>query len=194
MPDKNKFYKIWSGDYSDEGYSDGFKDGKEVKPKNKLKFFSSSNPVNWFWAFDRAFGSYSENYDVGYVDAEKVRHEVYYPLNSQKEVKIMSNNGGHISSYSGLDDYKRHLQMLERVKQNIYALKRYLGIMQEKYKQQIDKAETMGFMQNYTDELKKRYKIFYDKIEGLIILIEKHTRQISEQENIIRKLMEDAKG
>jgi hypothetical protein len=84
--------------------------------------------------------------------------------------------------------------MLERVKQNIYALKRYLGIMQEKYKQQIDKAETMGFMQNYTDELKKRYKIFYDKIEGLIILIEKHTRQILEQENIIRKLMEDAKG
>jgi len=41
----NKAYKIYSGDYSKEGYDQGIDDRKEKKPKNKFKFFKAVHHI-----------------------------------------------------------------------------------------------------------------------------------------------------
>jgi len=47
-------FKIYSGDYSKDGYDSGIDDAKHHKPKNKFKFFKAVNPINYVWAFDNA--------------------------------------------------------------------------------------------------------------------------------------------
>ena len=42
MPD---IYKIYSGDYSKDGYDQGIEDRKANRAKNKFKFFKAVNPI-----------------------------------------------------------------------------------------------------------------------------------------------------
>lgn len=182
-----KLYKLWSGDYSDEGYRDGFKDGKEGKPKNKLRFFFTSNPVNWFWAFDNALESYSKYYDIGYADGERVKHNVYYPK---------SKDEGNMASFRKrplLDSYKRHLKMIENAKRDILSLKGYLHAIEDSYKKQIERAGSEGFMKEYVESLEERYRRFKSKVELLKELIDRHIKEFEKQERDIERNMRKAR-
>jgi len=87
--DKEKLFKIYTGDYSSDGYSNGVVAGKASTPKNKYTFFKVASPINYLWKFHNAFESFSKNYDSGYLDGQRVKHEIYQQQN-QKQGETMS--------------------------------------------------------------------------------------------------------
>ena len=146
---KSKLYKIWSGDYSNEGFEYGLKDGKEGKPKNKLRFFKASNPINWFWAFNRAFDSFSRYYDAGYVEGEKVRHQVYSGI-GEEGVK----GGGEKMSY--VKDYDDAITNLRMLKNNLISIQGELERLKKVYNDRILEAQTKGWMGSYINTMLKK--------------------------------------
>ena len=100
-------FKIYSGDYSKEGYDQGIEDRKENKPKNKFKFFKAVNPINYVWAFNNAFDSFNKNYDKGYLDGQRVEHNIYSSSNQTKGASVQK------------DSYENHIRMLKDFKQNL---------------------------------------------------------------------------
>lgn len=78
------FFKIYSGDYSKDGYNNGIENAKEGKPKNKFAFFKAVNPINYIWKFTNAYDSYMKNYDNGYLDGQRVNNDIYNDTNQTK--------------------------------------------------------------------------------------------------------------
>jgi len=68
----NNAFKIYSGDYSKDGYDSGIDDAKHHKPKNKFKFFKAVSPINYVWAFDNAYQSFMGNYDKAYGEDDEM--------------------------------------------------------------------------------------------------------------------------
>ncbi len=95
---------------------------------------------------------------------------------------------------SAIDSYTNHLRMLNEVKQQLSALKRYMIEMREKYKRQIDVAESTGFMQDYTNQLKEKYQRFSQKVDDITSLMQRHDSQIAQQEAVIQRLIEVARN
>jgi hypothetical protein len=58
---KKSFFKLYSGDYSQEGYEFGMKASKNHHAKNKLTFIKAVNPINYAWNFNNAFDSVTKN-------------------------------------------------------------------------------------------------------------------------------------
>lgn len=75
----NNFFKIYSGDYTKEGYDKGIDTAKKHLPKNKFTFFKAVHPINYIWNFDQAFDSYMQSYNSGYGDGLRINHQVYNP-------------------------------------------------------------------------------------------------------------------
>ena len=105
----NSAFKIYSGDYSKDGYDSGIDDAKEHKPRNKFKFFKAVNPINYVWAFDNAYQSFMGNYDKGYLDGQRVNHQVYNTTHIQ---------GATVNNRS----YENHLKMINGLTQTLTAL------------------------------------------------------------------------
>lgn len=93
-----------------------------------------------------------------------------------------------------IDSYENHVQMLENFNRNILALKRYIEEMREKYKKQIDMAESAGFVQNYTDTLKIKYQTFSTKIDEINALIERQDIKLKQQKEIMGNLISMARS
>ncbi|MDD2829113.1 MAG: hypothetical protein PHW18_06020 [Sulfuricurvum sp.] len=91
MPN-NSFYKIYSGDYSKDGYEKGVEDAKNQTSKNKFSFFKAVNPVNYVWKFSDSYDSYMNNYDTGYLDGQRVTNEIYNDTNQTKGTTMALNN------------------------------------------------------------------------------------------------------
>jgi hypothetical protein len=165
MSFKDKIYKIWSGDYSNEGFEYGLKDGKEGKPKNKLKFFSASNPINWFWAFNNAFNSFSKYYEIGYTEGEKVRHQVYSGI-GEKNLK-----GGKIMSYA-VKDYDDAISNLRNLKAKLLSAQGELSRVKEIYNNSLQEAQEKGWMETYIKTMLKKQEVFNEKVNIMIKTIE----------------------
>lgn len=90
MPN-NAFFKIYSGDYSKDGYEKGIQDSKKQAPKNKFSFFKAVNPANYIWKFGNAYDSYMKNYDTGYLDGQKVTNKIYNDTNQTKGTTMAPN-------------------------------------------------------------------------------------------------------
>ncbi len=179
---KNTFFKLYSGDYSQEGYEFGMKASKNRHAKNMFTFVKAVNPINYAWKFNDAFDSFTKNYDIGYLDGQRFNHQVY------RETQITGN------TMASADNYINHLRMLDEVKLGLGSLRRYLREIEQKYKQQIDSAEAAGFMQDYTDKLKQKHQRFLVKIETVTVMIEKHDAQIEQHKEFIQRLKEMAQN
>jgi hypothetical protein len=173
---KNTFFKIYTADYSEQGYEQGVNDAKNHKPKNTFTVLKIISPINYLWRFNNAFDSFSEHYHHGFVDGQRVNNHIY------QEIQPTGNN------MTAVDSYINQLRMLEELKILIASLKRYLITMEQQYKQQINSAENAGFMQEYTEQLKQKHQRFATKIEALTQCIERHTVKLEQQEEIIRIL------
>ena len=171
MP-KTSFYKIYTADYTSEGYEHGVEDAKKHRPNSKFRFFKAVHPINCIFNLNNALDSYSRGYNQGYIDEHRVIHNIYNDTNHIKGVSMQRT-----------DSYENHLQMVTEVKRSIASLKRYLTDIDAKYKHQIDRAESTGFMTNYTNTLKNKYQIFSQKINNLVNMIESHESRLGEQES-----------
>jgi len=80
--------------------------------------------------------------------------------------------------------------MLEEVNIQLAALKRHLINAKDKYQRQINAAQSAGFMEDYTDEIKLRYQQFSLKIDSLTLFIERNDAKIDDQKEFIRQLQE----
>ena len=168
-------YKIYSGDYSKEGYNQGIDDRKENRPKNKFKFFKAVNPINYVWAFNNAFDSFNKNYDKGYLDGQRVEHKIY----DTKQVK-----GANMQK----DNYENHIRMLKDFKQNLLALKRHIQMIREKYKKQIDAMESAGFVEDIISPLRNKHQVFSSKVDEVDRQLAQHDQKIEMQTEALNAL------
>lgn len=172
----NNAYKIYSGDYSKDGYDQGIDDRKENRPKNKFKFFKAVNPINYVWAFNNSYDSFMKNYDKGYLDGQRVEHNIYSSSNQTKGVSMQK------------DNYENHIRMLKDFKQNLLALKRHIQVIKEKYKKQIDVMESAGFVENIISPLRNKYQIFSSKIDEVDRQLAQHDQKIEMQTEALNAL------
>jgi hypothetical protein len=180
MMNKDSLFKVYTGDYSQDGYDSGVSDAKQHKPQNKFRFIKAVNPINYVWKFNNAFDSFSQNYDHGYLDGQRVNNGIY-----QQNQTI---GGGMMMA----DNYINHINKIENLKKVLIQLKGHLAEIEQHYQQQINAAEAAGFVQNYTDELKRRHQRFAAKIEALTQCLERQDVQLEQQQETIYRLKERA--
>jgi len=143
------FSKVYLGDYSNEGYGDGVSDGKEHRPKNRFKFFKVANPVNYVWNFDNAWESYQRHYDKGYIDGERVRHDVFG--NTTYKTK-----GGNMSQFD-IKYYEDAIAFLRESKRVLENIKAEIDMRMKDYNDHIDYAQSQNWMMNFIDKLRDKY-------------------------------------
>lgn len=199
--DKSKFFKIYTGNYSKDGYDDGIADAKNKKPKSGFGVLRAVYPTNYIWKFNNSYDSYNENYKIGYTDGQRVNNDIYNSkpprgpdagnLPSQSKKTSPSNKPNQQTGASMLDNdrYENHLRMLNEVRQNLVALKRYISERRDEYKQQINVASGAGFMQNIVDQLNEKYQQFSQKVDNITALLERHDSYIEKQEANIQRLI-----
>ncbi len=95
---KESFFKIYSGDYSKDGYEKGIEDSKNQTQKNKFSFFKAISPANYIWKFGDSFDSYMKNYDTGYLDGQRVTNEIYNDTNQTKGTTMALNTMNSINT------------------------------------------------------------------------------------------------
>jgi len=169
-------FKIYTGDYSKEGYESGMDDAKEGKPKNKYKFFKAVNPINYVWNFNNAYDSFMQNYDKGYLDGQRVVNEVY-------------TNKTQGERMSGNQNYKYHLQLLDGLQKELNSLKLFINEIEENYNNQINSMHSAGFYDDYINTLKQKYLVFKSRMQELQNLIDEHKGKISKIEQDIEELI-----
>lgn len=168
----DKAYKIYSGDYSKDGYDYGIADRKGNKPKNKFKFFKTVHPLNYVWAFNNAYESFMKSYDKGYLDGQRVEHNIYN-LNQTKGTGMAN------------DSYDNQLRMLDDFGRNLVALRASMINLRDKYKRQIDVMGSAGFMDDYTSVLETKYYGLSSKIEDINAMIERQQNKLEVHKEII---------
>jgi len=109
------FKKIYLGDYTEEGYDTGFKDGKKNLPKNRFKFFKAIHPVNLIWNFDNAWETFQRNYDKGYIDDERVEHDVYYKSDTTQQGASTMTVNNYATQLAILNQFEANLLSLNSV-------------------------------------------------------------------------------
>jgi len=178
------FKKIYFGDYTEEGYDAGFNDGKKHLSKNRFKFFKATHPINWIWNFDNAWETFQRNYDKGYIDNERVEHNVYY----KNDTTLQGANTMTVNNYA------TQLAILNRFEANLQSLKQRLSAINSNYSRQISALKGMGFMTDYTNTLQTRYATFDSKISDMLTMIDKHLKTISDHKEEIQKNLQSARG
>lgn len=174
-------FKIYSGDYSKDGYDQGIEDIKEKRAKNKFKFFKAVNPINYVWAFNNAYESFMKNYDRGYLDGQRVEHNIY-TTNQTKGMGMAK------------DSYDNQLRMLDDFGQNLVALKASMVNLRDKYKRQIDVMRSAGFMDDYTSVLETKYYRLSSKIEDINEMIERQRIKLEVHKEIINNAKQQARS
>lgn len=172
------FFKIYTGDYSEEGYKSGINDAKSSKPKNGLGVKSAIHPLNYVWKFSNSYDSYNQNYAKGYLDGQRVNHDIY-------------NSNQTKGDMMGLDTdiYENHLRMVGEVRQNLVALKRFMIEKKDDYLKQIKVARNAGFMGNIVSKLESKFNVFENKINDITAMLDKHDNYLDNQENNLRRLI-----
>ena len=175
------FFKIYTGDYSKDGYDSGINDAKSFKPKNGFAVFKAVHPLNYVWKFDNSYSSYNENYKKGYLDGQRVKHNIY-SSNQQKGSSMSLEN----------DSLANHLRMVGEVRHNLVALKSYIVERRDEYKKQIDVAQNAGFVSEIVEQLNIKYNVFSQKVDNITALLERHDNTIGKQEESIQRMIRAA--
>ncbi len=182
--------KLYTGDYSKEGYEDGMSSAENDKPKSKLSIFRAVNPTNYVWQYDNAFESYTRSFDKGYDDGLRKKNEVHYP-NSDTGGTGNAKLGGNLMA--GGYSYDHQVNLLEEFQRHLRTLKTYLQQSNEAYEQQINKAAELGFYDDYVDGLKKRQAAFSQNVNQVIELIDRqYDKSETDHKDEIVRLRQEA--
>ncbi|MBT6048251.1 MAG: hypothetical protein HOG49_15725 [Candidatus Scalindua sp.] len=180
--------KVWTGDYTSEGYNDGLNrsNQKSSKPKNKLTFFTAAHPMNIAgWQFSNAFKSYATGYDTGYDDGLRKKHDIFQSQSSSIGGSSMS--GGQLN-------LETQLMFVQEFNRNLDILKDYLSNTSETYKNKINEANSFGANSmaiQYVDVLQNKHNEFDSKINELMSLIESQQSRVrSDHEDKLTRLIE----
>ncbi len=173
------YFKVYSGDYSKDGYNQGITDSKEKSPKNKFKFFQAVNPINYVWNFSNAYESFMQNYDKGYLDGQRVENEVY----------TKSTQGATMAN----ENYAYHLQLLQELERSLSSIQSYVTTIEAKYLKQINAMEGAGFFDDYIQPLQQRYAVYQHKMQHLQNTIDQHKAKIALHKEAISNLQNDAR-
>lgn len=168
--------KIYTGDYTADGYDKGIADGKDGKPKSHFGSLKR-NPINYFWQADNATDSYSSGYNTGYTDGRRVAHDIY-----------SSQSGGAMSSLA------QQLGFLEQAKGAIKHNKNILDGARDQYGNQVNAMQSADFLDEYTDELTERKDRLSRKTDDVIDELDRQLRMIEDFQDSIQRMINDAKG
>lgn len=168
--------KTYTGDYTADGYDDGIKDSKQGKPKSHFGTLKR-NPINWLWQADNATDSYSNGYNTGYTDGQRVVHDIY-----------SSHSGGTMSSL------EQQLDFLEQAKDAIKHNKNILDGARGQYGNQVNAMRGAGFLDNYTEELSERNTRLSRKTDDVIDELDRQLKMIEDFQDSIQRMIDDAKG
>ncbi|PID47762.1 MAG: hypothetical protein CSB47_00190 [Proteobacteria bacterium] len=170
------FKKIYTGDYSKEGYDDGITDSQSNKPKSHFGTLNR-NPVNFFWQADNASDSYSTGYDKGYVDGQRVSHDIY-------------------SSHSGakMGSLQQQYQVLEQAKAAIAHHKSILDQARDLYGNQVNAMQGAGFASEYTTELVARNDRLSRKTDDVLDELTRQLTMIEDFQASIERMIRDAQS
>jgi len=183
--DFETFKKLYLGDYTSEGYDSGLEDGKEHRPKNRFRFFKAVHPVNLIWNFGNAWESFQRSYDKGYIDGERVRHDVFDDTANTANERI---DTMHDTSL------ERQIALLENFENSLKTVYKQIESLNKKYKGQIDVLANLGFISNYVDTLNERYMTFDNKIENILSSIRQNLQTIEAQKRALITQLQASKG
>lgn len=158
--------KIYTGDYSQEGYTDGIKHIEANKPKQHFGSLKM-HPVNWVWHFKNSRQTYVENYNKAYTDGLRKKNDVFYK--SKGSSSLVSTQ------------YEDQLNLLSEFDSSLESLKTNLRNVSKDYEEQIRNGESLGMYDDYIQGLKRRYSALNEKLSEMIKLIQKHQEHIESQ-------------
>lgn len=171
----NDFKKIYTGDYSKDGYDKGIADAKSGKPKSHFGTLKR-NPINYIWQSDNAIDSYSQSYDKGYTDGQRVSHDIY-----------SSQSGGQMT------DLEKQMQILEQAKAAIKHHQRLLEQANDLYGNQVRAMQGAGFLDNYTNELESRYNRLDNSVENVLGELQQQLAMIETFQESLQRMIIDAR-
>ena len=141
--------KIYTADYSQEGYDNGIEAGKKGSPKEHSGALHI-HPVNYAWRYNNAHESYCKSYEKGYLDGQRVDHNIY-----------SSQSGGDMS------ELERQYQHLGEVEKKVYQHRIELEQACEQYAKQVLAMEQAGFVDDYSEPLKNKLAILKQNVEKM---------------------------
>lgn len=165
------FKKIYTADYSAEGYHDGVADGKLAKPKSHFGILKI-NPANYIWRYFDAHDSYCKNYDTGYEKGQRVREGVYGDDVSQLHKPTLTKGklNQHLTSLfknsvqgTQMVNYRQQINSIQNCIDALEKDKKLFDSSISSYQKQIKQAESVGFYQNYTTPLGRKANTMQDK-------------------------------
>ncbi|MDP8169886.1 hypothetical protein QJU96_01090 [Pasteurella skyensis] len=167
--------KIYTGDYSKEGYDNGISDSKQGKPKSHFGTLKR-NPINYLWQSDNAIESYSKSYDIGYTDGQRVSHNIY-----------SSHRGGNMT------DLEQQVHILEQAKS---AIKHHQSLLEQAnglYGKQVQAMQGVGFANDYTNELASRYERLDKTVENVLDELRQQLAMIDSFQESLQRMIIDAR-
>lgn len=168
--------KIYTADYSAEGYADGMRDAKKAEPK---QYFGALriHPANYLWQYSNAHDSYCSSYDKGYLDGQRVAHDMF-----------SSHAGG------GMTELERQYQQLEQTKNAVYQHKSQLEQACEHYGRQVFAMKSAGFVDDYTIPLHEKYQALKQKVEEMQAELDRQILLIQQFQDSLRNMSIDARS
>lgn len=95
-------------------------------------------------------------------------------------------------SVSLLDNYPRQIRILHELRDESIASRARFEAAREAYQQQIRKAESMGYMGDYVEQLQVRFREFHQKMDEMLQTLVRVELQVATQETRMRQLLIDA--
>lgn len=145
----NNFKKIYTADYSVEGFHDGVLDGKNSRPKNVLKIIRQVHTLNYFWKFNRAYQTYTESYHKGYDDGQRVRESIFQ--------NSINQSCFYHKEMNNMDYYEQHISAIQNSIDDLTFIISMFDQSLDLYNLQINNAGKAGLLKNYVDQLKINY-------------------------------------
>jgi len=139
------------------------------------------------WHPDFAFSTFVNGYNKGYEAASLALNGIYDgSLKDSKVKQELKNIVNEVKSYEDA------IFTLKKMEESLRKTLEELSAIKSKYDTLINEADKNGWMQNYINELRKRYTRFEDQIKELKKLIEKFSSQIDEDIKRLEQLKQAA--
>lgn len=90
------------------------------------------------------------------------------------------------------DTYAKHIAMLAGAEIILATFRRKLLDMEQQYQKQVEASEAAGFLQDYTEQLKKRQQRLAMKVDALTHFIERSNRILTKQTTMLASLKDIA--
>lgn len=170
--------KIYTADYSQEGYRDGVDAAKAGQPKSHFGLLRR-HPLNFLWKSDSVGKSYASAYDRGYADGQRVAANIYH----EQPAAASSSSPGETAM--SIQQYRQAIQALNQGKHALQDKIRMLDSALDTYRHQVESARGVGLLEDYTQPLERHYRALAQIQAQMVADLQ---RMIAEVDNLVAKL------